>query len=135
MSEPVEHPDIDYSRSTRRLFVLTVAIGFVGSAIAWVVWGGPGAAGFGIGSAASFLNLWLWHGLTLRLSGEGDRRARFASTFFVGRILVLFAIGYVILRTLNVQPLAAILGLFTSAIAAMAEILIELALMGRRTSK
>lgn len=130
----MEAQDIDYGRSTRRLFILTFGLGMAGSVVALLIWGPPAGEGFAIGSAASLLNLWLWHTITGRLSLKNERPSRFVGALFAGRLLALFALGYVILETLKVEPLAAILGLLTSALAVMAEILIELALSARRRS-
>lgn len=132
--ERMEAPDIDYGQSTRRLFILTIALGVLGSLVALGIWGAPAGVGFTIGSAASLLNLWLWQRITARLSLKGERPSRFVGALFAGRLLALFALGYVILETLNVEPLAAILGLLTSALAVVAEIAIELALGARRRS-
>jgi hypothetical protein len=124
--------DIDYAQATRRLFWLTGLVGIVGSLIALVKWGGPSGLGFAIGSAASLLNLWIWYAITLRLSGDTSRRSRAGPIFFAGKLLALFAFGYVILKTLNVEPLAAILGLFSSVLAVLGEIAIELVIGSRQ---
>lgn len=124
--------DIDYAQATRRLFWLTGLVGIVGSLVAFVQWGGPSGLGFAIGSAASLANLWIWYAITLRLTGDTSRRSRTAPIFFAGKILFLFALGYVILRNLNVEPLAAILGLFSSVLAVIGEIVIELVVGSRQ---
>jgi hypothetical protein len=126
--------DIDYRQSTRRLFILTAALGGTGSLLALAFWGRPAGGGFAIGSAASLLNLWLWHRITAWLSAKDERRSRFVGALFACRLLALFALGYVILNALNVEPLAAILGLLTSAMAVVAEITIELAFVAWRRS-
>jgi hypothetical protein len=136
MSEALSAPDINYAKSTRRLFVLTASFGVIGSVVASAGWGGSAGGGFALGSLASLLNLWLWHALTMRLSGDQSRRSRFGARLFAARFLALFALGYGILKTLNVEPLAAILGLLTSAMAVLAEIVIELALaLGRQSAR
>jgi hypothetical protein len=127
-------PDIDYEQSTRRLYWLTLTIGVTGTAVSWAVWGVSAGAGFGIGSAASLTNLWIWQMLAASLSGKPSRKSMIAGGLFAGRFLALFALGYVIVRALNVQPLAAILGLLVSSAAVVAEIVIELA-AGRRLSR
>jgi hypothetical protein len=127
-------PDIDYEQSTRRLYWLTFIIGVTGTAVAWAVWGVNRGAGFGIGSAASLINLWVWQMLSVRLSSKPSGKSMLAAGLFAGRFLALFVFGYVIVRALNVQPLAAILGLLVSAAAVVAEIVIELA-AGRRLSR
>jgi hypothetical protein len=119
--------DIDYDRSTRRLYWLTFVIAVSGTAISWALWGTRVGAGFGLGSMGSFVNLWVWHAIADGLGGRQTGRSMAAGALFAGRFLALFALGYVIVRTLNVQPFAAILGLLTSSLAVLAEIIIELA--------
>lgn len=118
--------DIDYGRATRRLFWITGVIGFAGSLVAWWAAGNSAGAGFLIGSTISLANLWIWHAIAKRLSGGEDKPSRMMSSFFAGRFLGLFALGYVMLKTLNVQPLAMVLGLLVSGMAVIAEILLEL---------
>ncbi|HXE11184.1 MAG TPA: ATP synthase subunit I [Bryobacteraceae bacterium] len=132
MNSGLQKPDIDYAQATRRLFWLTGLVGFVGSLVALVMWGGPSGLGFAIGSAASLANLWMWYAITLRLSGDSGRRSNLGSVFFAGKFLALFALGYVILKTLNIEPLAAILGLFSSVLAVIGEIAIELVIGSRQ---
>jgi hypothetical protein len=119
--------DYDYARLTKRLYWLALAVAFAGSCIAWAVWGRPYGAGFALGAAASIANLWIWHVIANGLAGQQSRKTAVAGVLFAGRILALFAFGYVIVRTLNVQPLAAILGLLSASFAVIVEILFELA--------
>jgi hypothetical protein len=128
----LEKLDIDYAQATRRLFWLTGLVGIVGSLVALVMWGAPSGLGFAIGSAASLTNLWIWYAITLRLTGDPRRQSRAGPIFFAGKLLALFAFGYVILKTLNVEPLAAILGLFSSVLAVIGEIAIELVIGSRQ---
>ncbi len=126
MKQNASLADIDYGQATRRLFWLTCGIGLTGSLVAWWVGGNPAGGGFLIGSAASLVNLWIWHAIAKGLSGGEEKPSRTMAGLFAGRFLALFALGYVMLRTLNVQPLAMVLGLFVSALAVIAEILLEL---------
>lgn len=132
MSGRLERLDIDYAKATRRLFRLTILVGIVGSSIAFIIRGAPSGLGFAIGSAASLVNLWIWHAITQRLSGEGGRPTKAAPIFFAGKLLALFALGYVILSNLNIEPLTAILGLFSSVLAVIGEIAIELVIGSRQ---
>ncbi len=119
--------DIDYDRSARRLFGLTIFIGCAGFVTSYALWGGRAGYGFGLGSLASLVNLWLWSVIADSLARKKDKRSSFAAVLFGGRLLALFAFGYVIVSYLDVSPLAALVGLFTSAIAVLAEIVFELA--------
>ena len=119
--------DIDYTRSTRRLYWLTFIIAVTGSFIAWSLWGKGAGGGFALGSMASFVNLWIWEMIANGLAGGNSKKSMVAGGLFAGRLLALFAFGYVIVRALNVQPLAAIVGLLSASFAVVVEILLELA--------
>jgi fermentation-respiration switch protein FrsA (DUF1100 family) len=118
--------DIDYTRSTRRLYGFTIVIVLAGSVIAWCAWGTSAGGGFALGGIASLANLWIWAAIASGLSGKPGRKSLVAGTLFAGRLLALFAFGYAIVKTLNVQPLAAIVGLLSASLAVIAEILFEL---------
>jgi hypothetical protein len=118
--------DIDYARSMRRLYWLTFVIAITGSAVAWAVWGKGAGGGFALGSMASLVNLWMWEAIANGLGGGKSKKSAVAGGLFAGRFLALFAFGYVIVRTLNVQPLAAILGLLSASVAVVAEIVLQL---------
>lgn len=132
MSDRLEKLDIDYAQATHRLFWLTILVGIAGALVALVIRGAPSGLGFAIGSAASLANLWIWHTVTLRLSGENRRPSKAGPLFFAGKLLALFALGYVTLKSLNIEPLAAILGLFSSVLAVIGEIAIELVIGSRQ---
>ena len=119
--------DIDYDRSMRRLYWLTFVIAGTGSLVAWALWGKGAGGGFALGSVASLVNLWMWEAIANGLGGGKSKKSAVAGGLFAGRLLALFAFGYVIVRALNVQPLAAIVGLLSASFAVMAEILLELA--------
>lgn len=124
--------DIDYARSTRRLFWLTLAIGIAASAVGWVMGGRRIGLGLGLGSFASLGNLWLWHAVTEGIK-PGEKPSRSSAAFFALRILALFAIGYVMVKYLSVDPRAGVAGLFASSAAVLVEILLELAVGKRLT--
>lgn len=118
--------DIDYTRSTRRLYWLTFVIAVTGSFIAWGFWGTGAGGGFALGGIASLANLWIWETIANGLSGGRSKKTAVAGGLFAGRLLALFAFGYVIVRALNVQALAAIVGLLSASFAVGVEILVEL---------
>ena len=119
--------NFDYIRSTRRLYWLTFVIVVTGSFLAWGIWGKSAAGGFALGGIASLANLWIWEMIANGLSGNPSKKSMVAGALFAGRLLALFAFGYVIVRALNVQPLAAIAGLLSASLGVIAEILFELA--------
>jgi len=74
----------------------------------------------------SFGNLWLFHRLSVSIApGEGSGKPWQAGAF-IGRYMVLFAVGYVIVKGLDVNPLPVVLGLFASTAAVLASSIIEL---------
>jgi hypothetical protein len=119
--------DINYARATRRLYWLTFVIAVTGSFAAWALWGKGAGGGFALGGMASLLNLWMWEAIANGLAGGKTKKSVVAGGLFAGRLLALFAFGYVIVSALNVQPLAAIVGLLSASFAVLAEILLELA--------
>ena len=119
--------DIDYQRSTRRLFQIAVAIVVAGTLISWLWRGFPGAVGFAVGGGASLLSLSLWRRVAMKISpSQEPRKSGPSKLFLVGRFLALFAGAYVIVKTLEVNVMAALSGLFVSAAAVVAEVLFEL---------
>jgi hypothetical protein len=132
MSRTREEPpnmttDIDYQRSTERLFRITIGIVVTGIVVAGFIRGLAGALGFALGGGASLGSLWLWHRVATKIGAAGEAKKSGPQTpFLVGRFLVLFACGYVIVKTLDVNVMAAICGLFASAAAVVAEVVFEL---------
>jgi len=119
--------DIDYERSTRRLFRIAIGIVVAGSLIAGLWRGLPGAAGFALGGGASLVSLSLWRRVAMKLGSAPEPKKSGPSTLFlVGRFVAFFACGYVIVKTLDVNVMAALSGLFASAAAVVAEVLFEL---------
>ncbi len=118
--------DIDYTRSTRRLYWLTFVIVITGSFLAGALWGQGAGGGFALGGIASLVNLWMWEAIANALSGARSKKSMAAGGLFAGRFLALFAFGYVIVRALNVQPLAAVVGLLSASLAVVAEIVLQL---------
>ncbi len=118
--------DIDYTRSTRRLYWLTFVIVITGSFLAWALWGPGAGGGFALGGIASLVNLGMWEAIANALSGARAKKTMAAGGLFAGRFLALYAFGYVIVRALNVQPLAAVVGLLSASLAVVAEIVLQL---------
>jgi hypothetical protein len=118
------------SLSVRQLYRLTIVFGILGAAaFSWAQGPREGLA-FALGGLGSFGNLWLFHRLSLSIapgeaSGEASGKPWQASAF-VGRYVLLFAAGYVIVKGLGVNPLPVVLGLFASTAAVLASSIVEL---------
>lgn len=92
-------------------------------AVSWIVvvarWGWKGAAAFGFGVIAAYLNVrWLANGLA--------RPDSFSSGMLVLRFALVGGAAYVILETLGISPLFVLAGLLTASLAAVLEILFQL---------
>jgi ATP synthase I chain. len=123
--------DIDYGRATRRLYWLTVAIAFVASLVGFAYWGRPVGLGLALGGVVSLANLWLWDSLGKMLAGKAGKGSSILAILMAGRLLALFAGGYVIVKYLEVDVLAGVAGLLSSALAALIEIVLEIAVPRR----
>jgi ATP synthase I chain len=118
----------------RRVYWLTAVFGLIGFVSYFVVLGPRPAFGFLLGAMGSFGNLWLFGWLARSIApGEAPRKPWQAGAF-IGRYLLLFTIGYVIVKALDVNPLAVILGLLASTAGVLLSSIVELiqSLLGRR---
>jgi hypothetical protein len=112
--------------SIRRLYWLTGSFGIFGFVSYFGLQGARPAVAFAAGALGSFGNLWLFERMTRAIApGEGARKPWQASAF-VSRYLVLFLLGYVIVKGLGVNPLPVILGLLASTAAILASTVVEL---------
>src|SRR5579875_2601001 len=116
-----------------RLYRLTASFGIFGFVSYFWLAGARSAFGFLLGAAISFGNLWLFNWLAAAIAADSSRKPWQAGAF-AGRYLVLFTAGYVIVKTLGVNPLPVVLGLFASTAAVLLSIVIELIenLLGKR---
>lgn len=113
-------------RSVARLYWFTGAFTAIGFVWYFCAADARDAFGFVLGASASFGNLWLFAWLTRSISpGESTRKA-WPASLYAGRFLVLFFIGYVIVKLLGVNPLAVILGLLVSTAAVLTSIAFQL---------
>jgi hypothetical protein len=120
--------------SLRRLYWLTASYGLLGFVSYLWLQGLRPALGFAIGSLGSLGNLWLFNWLS-RVIAPGPRTRRpWEAGAFVGRYLILFLVGYATVKTLDVNPLPVIFGLFASTAAVLTALVIEFIenLIGRR---
>lgn len=120
--------------SVRTLYWLTVSFGIIGFVSYLAAEGPRSALGFAAGAATSFGNLWLFNWLSGALAAANAPRRNWQAGLFVGRYLILFTFGYVIVKALNVNPLALVLGLLASTAAVIVSITLELlqSLVGNR---
>ena len=114
------------SLSVHRLYRLTIVFGILGvSAFSWVQGPREGLA-FALGALGSFGNLWLFHRLSLSIAPGEEARKPWQAGTFLGRYILLFAAGYVIVKGLGVNPLPVVLGLFASTAAVLTSSIVEL---------
>ena len=122
--------------SVRQLYQLTVAVSILGTVAFFISYGFRPALAFLLGAAVSLGNLWLFSRLA-RAIEPGDRQQKpWEAGAFIGRYLILFTFGYVIVKALGVSPLPVVLGLFASTAAVLFSSMLELvgsALGSRRT--
>jgi len=112
--------------SLRRLYLLMLMFAAIGFVSYFWIKGPKPALSFALGAVGSFGNLWLFVWLT-RAIAPGDRpRKAWKAGLFVMRYGVLLLLGYVIVKALNVNGLAVILGLFVSTAAVLASLPLEI---------
>lgn len=116
----------DTDWSLRRLYWLTASFGLAGFVSYFWVLGPRSAFGFLLGAAGSFGNLWLFQRLARAIAPGDAPRQPWKAGAFVGRYLVLFTVGYVIVKALEVNALAVALGLLASTAAVLLSSIIEI---------
>jgi ATP synthase I chain len=113
--------------SVRRLYWLTTGFGLLGFVVYAALQGMRPAFAFLLGSFGSAGNLWLFERMTRGIApGDSSKKPATAGAFAI-RYVVLFSVGYVIVKGLGVSPLAVILGLLASTAAVLASSIFELA--------
>lgn len=120
--------------TVRQLYRYTALIALLGFVWYFRMQGPRSAVGFLLGAAISFGNLWLFNWLSGAIASADSPRKPWQAGFFVGRYLILFTAGYVIVKALGVNPLAVVLGLFASTAAVLLSSVIEAlqSLLGKR---
>ena len=116
----------ELSRYLQRLYRLMTLFGVIGAICYFRLEGPLPALGFLLGVLGSFGNLWLFNWLSRAMAAVDSPRKSWQSGTFVGRYLILFAMGYVIVKGLGVSPLPVVLGLFASTAAVLASALVEI---------
>ena len=111
----------------QRLYILTAAFAVFGSIGFLFRGGGPVAAtAFLLGALVSIGNLWLFNWLARSLEPGATSRKPWAAGAFVGRYIILFTLGYIIVKALDVNPLPVVLGLFASTAAVLFSSAVEI---------
>jgi hypothetical protein len=121
---------MNYGRRTmsvRQLYILTLAVAILGAVAFSIPYGFRSALAFLLGSAVSLFNLWLFSWLARAIEPGAKQQKPWEAGAFVGRYLILFTFGYVIVKSLGVSPLPVVLGLFASTAAVLLASLLELA--------
>lgn len=122
-------------RPVRQLYVLTGIFTFLGFVFAFSLVGARDAVGFLIGGLGSVLNLWTFNLLSVGIA-PGERTMKpWPASLFVGRYIILIAAGYATVKTLDVRPIAVLLGLLASTAAALTAAILDLlrSLFGRQS--
>jgi hypothetical protein len=96
-----------------------ILVGVVSWVYVIVRWGWKGAAGFGFGVIAAYVNMrWLANGLV--------RPEGIAAVLLIVRFALVGGAAYVILETFGISPLFVLAGLLSATLAVVLEILFQL---------
>ncbi|HEX4167780.1 MAG TPA: ATP synthase subunit I [Bryobacteraceae bacterium] len=108
------------------IYKLTGVFGLIGFVLFFWIGGIRDALAFALGVLCSFGNLWMLHRITGAIvPGPEARKPLRAGSYFI-RFAFLLAIGYGIVKLLNVSPIAVISGLLAGTAATLASVIIEL---------
>jgi len=113
-------------RFLHRVRWLTAFFGVLGFVSYFWLDGSRSAFGFLLGALGSFGNLLLFEWLSRAIAPGDAPRQPWKTGAFVGRYILLFTIGYVIVKGLGVKPLAVVLGLLASTAAVLLSSTVEL---------
>lgn len=126
MAETLSKEELFYHHALRRIYLHMVWIGVAGFAVAAWARGWPWALGFFIGATVSALNFRWLHGLVDALSPGAPKPKRNFTMFLPLRYVLFLGVGYVIVKYLKVDVLAALVGLFVAVAAVLLEMVYEL---------
>ncbi len=113
-------------QALRRLYWLTLLFGLAGFVSYYWVLGPRSAFGFLLGALGSLGNLWLFERLARSIAPSDAPRQPWKAGAFVARYLILFTFAYVIVKGLEVNVLAVVLGLLASTAAVLLSSIIEI---------
>jgi hypothetical protein len=116
----------DADWSLRRIYWLTASFGIAGFVSYFWVLGPRPAFAFLLGAMGSFGNLWLFQWLARSIAPSDAPRQPWKAGAFVARYLILFTVGYAIVKALRVNPLAVVSGLLASTAAVLLSSTIEI---------
>lgn len=114
-----------WERSIVRVRWITQALGIAGTVFVSIYYGWRTGLGFLVAALASYWSLWRWHRVVDSL-GPDSVRVKIPVRRFILQFGLLAVTGYVIVRYLEVNRLAAVSGLLVAAAAVILEILYEL---------
>jgi hypothetical protein len=115
-----------YERAIARIFRLTIVAGLAGMAVTALKFGIRNGAGFAVGALLSLFAFRTIRGFASAIGGDSNPRASLFAALFLLRYALIGGAIYVIVRYLEVSPMALLAGLFASIAAVLAEVLYEL---------
>ncbi|HUA82898.1 MAG TPA: ATP synthase subunit I [Bryobacteraceae bacterium] len=116
-----------YDRALTRIFRLTIAAGLAGTMVVAIKFGVRDGAGFAAGALFSLFAFRSIRGFAYAIGGDSNPRTTTFAALFLLRYALIGGAIYVIVRYLEVSPMALLAGLFASVAAVLAEVLYELA--------
>jgi ATP synthase I chain len=117
---------LDFARLTSRVSGFIVAIGIVGSGLAGLLGGWTWAAGFFLGAAASYLNFQNLKRVVEALGSPESSGRVGAFGWMLFRLVLLFAVAFVIMKLTRINIFAVFAGLFATVAAVILEAVLEL---------
>ena len=115
-----------YARAMTRIQRLILAIGLIGATFVAIRFGLRAGSGFAAGVLMSLFSFHTFRGVAESLGGPANRRAAAFAALFIMRFGLIGGAIYVIVKYLEVSPMALLAGLFAAAAAVLVEILYEL---------
>lgn len=114
------------SRILHRVRWLTASFGLIGFVWYFSLEGLRPALGFLLGALGSFGNFLFFEWLSRAIAPSDAPRQPWKTSAFLTRYLILFLIGFAIVKGLGVNPLAVVLGLLSSTAAVLFSSIIEI---------
>ncbi len=114
-----------YGRPVARIRRIIVALGILGAVFVSITYGVRNGAGFLLGAAASLFSFWRQQRMVEAL-GPATVAKRPPVRRFMVQFGLLALAGYVIVKYLEVNPLAVVSGLLLAGLAVTGEIIYEL---------
>ncbi len=116
----------ELGRILRRVRWLTGLFGGIGFVSYFWLGGAREGLGFLLGALGSFGNLLLFEWLSSAIAPAGAPPQPWKTGAFVARYVVLFLVGFAIVKGLGVNPLAVVLGLLASTAAVLLSSVVEI---------